>query len=260
MLTKTCFTLSAIALGMTASVAAKDGDFIQHDSHQHGVVEWHMAQDGNDFLVEITAPGSDIVGFEHAPENDAQEAAILKAIDVLKKPGTLVALNASADCKLVEALVTQTLDKHDDHKDHDHGAHASHDDHHDEHADHDDHKDHDHDAHASHDEHHDEHADHDDHKDHDHDAHASHEEHHDEHAGHDDHKGHDHDEHEKSGSSHGEFSAQYTYNCGSPADLETAVTDWFTVFEKTEKISVQAITDKGVLATELTSKSNTIRF
>lgn len=70
------FTLGAIALGVAASAAADDHEMRHHDAHQHGKVEWYIAQDNNMLLVEMTAPGSDIVGFEHAPENDAQRAAI----------------------------------------------------------------------------------------------------------------------------------------------------------------------------------------
>ncbi|WP_158174389.1 zinc uptake protein ZrgA [Grimontia hollisae] len=219
MLSKNMFALSAIALGIASTASADHDEHRQHDAHQHGVVEWHIAQDGDELLAEITAPGSDVVGFEHAPENAAQKAAIEKAMTTLAKPGALFAINAEAGCELESHTVSNTLGKgNGDHHDHDHHAHEE--GHHDEHDDH---------------------------------------EHHEEHAHHDDHHDHDHDDHDKK-MLHGEFSAQYTFHCQSPDSLKTVSTNWFEVFGNTEKISVQAITDKGVVAGKLVPASNTFRF
>ncbi|WP_281545534.1 DUF2796 domain-containing protein [Grimontia sp. SpTr1] len=243
MRTNYLFALSAIALGVSSAATAENKEFRQHDAHQHGVVEWHIAQDGDELLAEITAPGSDVVGFEHAPENAEQKAAIEKAVAALAKPGALFAINSKAGCELEAQQVTHTLgeEEHGDHHDHDHEGHHDHD----EHA----HDDHDHDKHDDHDDHHG--HDHDKHDDHSHDKHE-------EHKGHDDHD-HDHD-HEHGKAQHGEFSAQYTFHCKSPAELKSITTDWFTAFGNTEKISVQAVTDKGVAATELMPSSTTFRF
>ncbi|CZF81393.1 hypothetical protein GCE9029_02581 [Grimontia celer] len=246
MRTKHLFALSAIALGVTSAASAENHEFRQHDAHQHGVVEWHIAQDGDELLAEITAPGSDVVGFEHAPENAEQKAAIEKAVAALAKPGALFAINAEAGCELEAQQVSHTLGE-DDHDDHGHGHHDGHDhDKHDDHHGH-DHDDHDHDKH---DDHHDEHKGHDHHDDHDH---------HDEHKGHDHHEDHDHG-HDHKKAQHGEFSAQYTFHCKEPAKIQSITTDWFTAFGNTEKISVQAVTDKGVAAAELLPSSTTFRF
>ncbi|WP_325894120.1 zinc uptake protein ZrgA [Grimontia sp. NTOU-MAR1] len=234
MRTKHLFALSAIALGVTSAASAENHEFRQHDAHQHGVVEWHIAQDGDELLAEITAPGSDVVGFEHAPENAEQKAAIEKAVAALAKPGALFAINAEAGCELEAQQVTHTLDE-DDHDGHDN---------HDKHDEHDDHTGHDHDKHDDH---------HDDHKGHDH-----HDDHHDEHKGHD-HDEHDHG-HDHKKAQHGEFSAQYTFHCKAPDKIQSITTDWFTAFGNTEKISVQAVTDKGVVAQELLPSSTTFRF
>lgn len=230
MLSKNMFALSAIALGMASTASADHDEHRQHDAHQHGVVEWHIAQDGDELLAEITAPGSDVVGFEHAPENAAQKAAIEKAMATLTKPGALFAINADAGCELESHTVSNTLGKEDgDHHDHDHHEHEE------AHHEHDDH------------EHHEEHAHHDSHDDHD------------DHKEHDDHHDHDHDDHDKK-TLHGEFSAQYTFHCQSPGNIKTVSTNWFEVFGNTERISVQAITDKGVVAGKLVPASNTFRF
>ncbi|USD65577.1 DUF2796 domain-containing protein [Vibrio sp. SCSIO 43136] len=148
-------TLSLIATALLSTNALAEGEFRQHDAHVHGVVEFNIAQDANQLLFEIIAPGADVVGFEHAPENHDQEHKIEDAEALLKDSSKLFTLSAAAKCTLTEALVTNTLEKeHDDHG-HDHDKHD-----HDKH-DHDEHHDHDHDKH-----------DHDEHHDHDHGGHG----------------------------------------------------------------------------------------
>ncbi len=36
----------------------------------------NIAQDGQELLVEVTAPGADVVGFEHAPETAEQKRSV----------------------------------------------------------------------------------------------------------------------------------------------------------------------------------------
>ncbi|MDD9180291.1 MULTISPECIES: zinc uptake protein ZrgA [Aliivibrio] len=130
----------------------------QHGAHVHGVVETNIAQDGDHLLFEITAPGSDVVGFEHAPKNKEQEQLLEQAIAKLKKPNAIFSLPESANCKISEVHVSHSM-KHADHADHDHDSH--------------DHDKHDHDKH-DHDKH--------DHDKHDHDDDSHHEEHQSEHG------------------------------------------------------------------------------
>ncbi|MEF1228901.1 DUF2796 domain-containing protein [Vibrio fortis] len=146
-------SILAVVIGMTVSATAIAEDhFRSHDAHVHGEVEVNIAQDGQELLVEVTAPGADVVGFEHAPQTPEQIAALEKATALLNQPSKLFAFEG-ADCTLEYKSVTHTLGE-DDHEGHDHD-HEGHD--HDKH-DHDDHEGHDHDKH-----------DHHDHEGHDHD-------------------------------------------------------------------------------------------
>nr|WP_102535726.1 DUF2796 domain-containing protein [Vibrio lentus]PMI96151.1 hypothetical protein BCU33_04750 [Vibrio lentus] len=140
-------TILAVVIGMTvsANVLANE-EFRSHEAHVHGKVEVNIAQDGQELLVEVTAPGADVVGFEHAPETAEQKKVFEQAIAQLNKPEELFGFN-NAGCTLKFKSVTNTLEgDHDDHEGHDHAEH-----------DHDDHKGHDHAEH-----------DHDDHEGHDH--------------------------------------------------------------------------------------------
>ena len=113
------FSPIALALGLvfTHSALADEG-FRQHDAHVHGEVEFNIAQDGNELLVEITAPGADVVGFEHAPENDAQKQALEKAIAQLNKSDDVLIISPAAKCEVEHVSVSHTLEA-DAHQDHD---------------------------------------------------------------------------------------------------------------------------------------------
>ncbi|MBT0107962.1 DUF2796 domain-containing protein [Vibrio alginolyticus] len=145
----------ALAIGLTLSTAANANEYRQHGAHVHGHVEFNIAQDGKDLLVEITAPGADVVGFEHAPENAQQEQALKQAVATLEDSNALFAINSQADCNIEEAYVSHNLSE--THEEHDHSEH-----------DHDDHAHHDHEGHEHHDhnEHHDKHDHHDEAHDH----------------------------------------------------------------------------------------------
>ena len=220
----------ALVIGLSLTATANAEEYRQHEAHVHGHVEFNIAQDGKDLLIEITSPGADVVGFEHAPENAEQENALNNAIAALKDTNKLFAINQQAKCVIEDVHVAHTLgeESHEGHDHHDHGGHD-----HDKH----DHEGHDHDKH-----------DHEKHKDHDHDEHA-HDDHHD-HDGHEHHEGHDHEH-----GGHGEFTVEYRYHCDSVADLNSIDTTWFKQFPATESISVNLFTDTTQSATNL-SKDN----
>ncbi|MFV8383696.1 zinc uptake protein ZrgA [Vibrio parahaemolyticus] len=143
----------AIVIGLSLSTVATAEEYRQHSAHVHGHVEFNIAQDGSDLLLEITAPGADVVGFEHAPENAEQEKTLQHAVATLEDSNALFAINPQAQCEIEEVHVEHTLGgQHEEHEHHDHEGHA-----HDEHAHH-DHDKHDHDGHEGHD--HSEHSDH----------------------------------------------------------------------------------------------------
>ncbi|PTO87632.1 zinc uptake protein ZrgA [Vibrio splendidus] len=242
-------TILAVVIGMTVSTnVLANEEFRSHEAHVHGKVEVNIAQDGQELLVEVTAPGADVVGFEHAPETAEQKKVFEQAIAQLNKPEELFGFN-NASCTLKFKSVTNTLeDDHDDHEGHDHAEH-DHDDHeghdHAEH-DHDDHKDHDH---AEHD--HDDHKGH-DHAEHDHDDHEGHD--HAEHD-HDDHEGHDHSE-----GGHGEFTVEYHYQCSDIEKLDTVNTQWFSKFSNTKSMTVNLLTDSAQIQEVLNADRISFRF
>ncbi|MGR5157250.1 zinc uptake protein ZrgA [Vibrio owensii] len=130
----------ALVIGLSLAATAHAEEYRQHEAHVHGHVEFNIAQDGKDLLIEITSPGADVVGFEHAPENAEQEQALKQAIAALKDTDKLFAINQQAKCVIDDVHVSHTLGQ-DSHEGHDHHDHEGHD--HDKH----DHEGHDHDKH-----------------------------------------------------------------------------------------------------------------
>ncbi|EJL6954666.1 DUF2796 domain-containing protein [Vibrio cholerae] len=220
-------TMIALMVGATLSgnVLAdhhSDHQHRQHEAHVHGQVELNIAQDGHDLLLEITAPGADVVGFEHAPQDDAQKQALEKALETLHHPEKLFALSDKAQCEKREVLIKHTLGGKEYQHSHAYGEGEG-EEHEHQHGE----GEHDHKAH--------------DHKDHDHKGH--------------DHEGHDHDEHQ-----HGSFTAQYQFHCDAVDQLKQIDTQWFQYFPSTEKIQANVLTEKQQSALQLNAKQTLIKL
>jgi ABC-type Zn2+ transport system substrate-binding protein/surface adhesin len=74
-------------------------------AHQHGHGTLNMAMEGNRLLIELHAPGADIVGFEHRARTDSDKAAIEKAKATLGEPLALFTIPAAAACRVEAAKV-----------------------------------------------------------------------------------------------------------------------------------------------------------
>lgn len=133
-----------MALAAPAVVLAEPG------VHTHGDARLQLALAGDALEIDLTVPGMDAVGFEHAPRDDAQRAALAAAVAKLEASPDWLAFEPAGACTVTEASAHgHGYDaEHDAQDGGDHGAahgdaHA-HDHDHDHQADHD----HDHDAHA----------------------------------------------------------------------------------------------------------------
>jgi hypothetical protein len=123
-----CVTALLIAVFLfflnVAGVAAAETR--HHDAHVHGVGQLNVALDGNNLIIELDSPAANIVGFEHAPENDQQSHEIHGAINLLKDGEKLFILTPEAQCTLHEADVQSDIGggQHEEHEAH--GAHEAH--------------------------------------------------------------------------------------------------------------------------------------
>ncbi len=136
-----CVITMAVATA-SATTLAEEASYQSFDAHVHGEVTASLAQDGERVLIELTAPGHDVVGFEHQPKNAADHQALDDAYVLLRDGEKRFQLAAAAHCHLADVNITSSFSENDDHDGH-------HD--HDEHHDHDGHHDHDeHHAHGNH--------------------------------------------------------------------------------------------------------------
>lgn len=116
-----------------------DSGHRQLGTHVHGVATLTIAQDGEDFVIELDSPSINLVSFEHTPNTDAQRAELERALELLKDAGKMVQLTRAGACELEdmhvesEQLAAMGYDHHgtkDDHgHSHDHDDHGHDDDH-----------------------------------------------------------------------------------------------------------------------------------
>ena len=118
--------LIALAVATTTPVFAEKTR--QLDAHEHGVGQLDIAFDGKQILMELHAPGADIVSFEYAAESAEDRAKVDAAIVMLARPLDLFVLTEAAGCTIVQASAeleseegqADHEDEHDDHEDADH--------------------------------------------------------------------------------------------------------------------------------------------
>lgn len=132
------FAAAALLAGLFVAANPASAAEREHGPHEHGVGQLSLAVEGNTVEIEITAPGADIVGFEHAAETEADRAALAAAAARLKDAIALFRFPSKADCRLEEAEVHSALldgahghekghaheKGHDHDKAHGHGAEA----------------------------------------------------------------------------------------------------------------------------------------
>ncbi len=117
-----------------AASSISSSNLAAESAHEHGVGELNVALEAGELIIELEAPGSDIVGFEHAPTTDHDKQTVHNAVLKLKKGLAVFQPAASAACRLDDVDVHSELMAHSagqtdeqDHQDHsqkDHGEHG----------------------------------------------------------------------------------------------------------------------------------------
>ncbi len=77
----------------------------QLDAHEHGYGILNIAIEGKQILMELRAPGTDIVGFEHAAKSDKDKVRVEAAEKSLSDPLVLFSLPGAAGCSVKSAEV-----------------------------------------------------------------------------------------------------------------------------------------------------------
>ena len=96
-------------------------------AHEHGVGALFIAVEGHDVEIELTVPGSDVVGFEQFPSSKSEHQAVIAGAETLRDVNVIVNLSFEAKCQVEDVEVTSGLmedkkDKHGDGHKHKHVA------------------------------------------------------------------------------------------------------------------------------------------
>ena len=214
-----CALLAGVAL------AASDDGHREHDPHEHGHGTLDIVLEGEELVAELRIPAVNVVGFEHAPGDDAEREAVREAIARFANADAVLVPSADAECEIEGAEAEIAGTGHDGpwrvgaqgrveegrveegHEDDDH--------------------DHDADAHAK-----------DEHEDEEHEeGHAKHE--HEEHEG------------ESGAEAHSELHATYRFHCHAPDRLVRMDVRVFELLHEAEEIDVRVVTPSAQTAVEL---------
>ncbi|NWG87757.1 MAG: DUF2796 domain-containing protein [Hydrogenophilaceae bacterium] len=69
------------------------------EAHVHGQAHLAIAVDGGSLTLMLESPTDSLVGFEHAPRNAKERAAVAKMKQVLEQAGELFKPSPAANCK-----------------------------------------------------------------------------------------------------------------------------------------------------------------
>jgi hypothetical protein len=90
--------------------------------HEHGHGKLNIAIEDARVMMELEAPGDDIVGFEHPPSTGEEKAVLDAAQTTLKNVLTVFEPNKSAGCRVTEVKIDIAAEDHDE----DEADHAEH--------------------------------------------------------------------------------------------------------------------------------------
>ena len=112
----------AVAILLLACAGGAGAAEHVHRAHEHGSGILNVAVEGATVEIELIAPGSDIVGFEHPATSDADRQAVEAAAATLRDGSGLFVFPDAADCSLAEAVVESGLLHAGEHADEDEHA------------------------------------------------------------------------------------------------------------------------------------------
>ena len=94
--------LHAALFLLLAATAAQAHDVRQHDAHVHGQATVDLALDQGTLELALQAPGIGILDFERPPASTAEQAALARAMALLRS-GNWVTLPTAARCRLASS-------------------------------------------------------------------------------------------------------------------------------------------------------------
>jgi hypothetical protein len=94
---------------VTYSLATRTEAQDKHQAHRHGAATLQVSLDGKALHVALDSPADNLLGFEHAPRNEAQKKTVARADEQLKQPLQLFTTTPGAECQSQSARVDMKL-------------------------------------------------------------------------------------------------------------------------------------------------------
>lgn len=115
-----CRMLPLVALVpafFASSASAANHEHREHEAHAHGHGTLDIVVEGELALIELRMPGVNVVGFEHAPKDDAEHEAVQRALAPLQDGASVFVLAPKANCVIEQAAADISAVAHEDHHD-----------------------------------------------------------------------------------------------------------------------------------------------
>ena len=117
----------APALLACAAFAASDEQHREHQAHEHGHGTLDIVVEGEELVIELRIPAVNVVGFEHAPRDEAEREAVRKALVPFGDAASVAELPVEAECEAEDAKAEiWSMAGEDDHHDDRHGGGEGH--------------------------------------------------------------------------------------------------------------------------------------
>ncbi|QOC22616.1 DUF2796 domain-containing protein [Wenzhouxiangella sp. AB-CW3] len=114
---------AAAVFAMTTQAASLER---QHGAHVHGQATGTLAKDSGRLNLSLVVPGMNLVGFEHAPRDEAQRGRLSEVQHFLES-GTWLAFHPHGECRIEQLELAApgfgAADAYDHGDDHDHNHH-----------------------------------------------------------------------------------------------------------------------------------------
>ena len=97
-----------------AAFAASDGEHREHEAHEHGHGTLDIVVEGEELVIELRIPAVNVVGFEHAPKDDAEREAVRRALVPFADAASVLVVSAQAECEVEETEAAIASMVHED--------------------------------------------------------------------------------------------------------------------------------------------------
>lgn len=98
---KSQFAITLFLVALPALAAAGH----DHHAHVHGLAQLEVAVEGDELHIRLESPLENLLGFEHAPRDARERAAVAQMREKLSRGDTLFVPTRAGQCRLVSATL-----------------------------------------------------------------------------------------------------------------------------------------------------------